>query len=463
MSEDDKQGAVNLVDPGVPADQGISTLGLLMQLGGTLFAAAASLGTFMMMLTPGGRGSEKLWILLILGLCITRSGFHRAAGTELLYGRRTLGHANPLAGVKRYIAIGLAHSVVIFMIMTGKFHVPFKLALGPALGLALWPTVLAVIVTLPRFRRFSEALPIAEDKGFEAASILMVVLGLTGALGTGMFLIIMLNAGGRALSQGPGVLVMLAGVLLFIRSCLHVQAGLSGLRSSTIDRSVELANRYANFGVISAFCASGAVLLLVMGAMNILAVAVVAGLCWMLMAWPLIIRRFYSDRQFNDLMAGDQANVHRRAPDAGLSGLGWLLFAHAMMGAAMMIPQLVLERSDMTRKMYDMMSVMAPSGMRSMRWSAGLVVLQAWAGFELIRMSSVHRVIGNLFAIAAIVITVYISWPMLENMKMISRLGPEGVMKFLPMGIALVIPLVTLVLVNRNISPTARARFRSPA
>jgi hypothetical protein len=461
MSEQDKQPAVKLVDPGVPADQGISTLGLLMQLGGTLFAAAATLGTFIMMLTPGGRGSEKLWVLLILGLCVTRSLFHRMAGTELLYGRRIEGAASPLLGIKRYIAIGLAQSVVMFMILTGKFHVPFKLALGPAIGLALWPATLAVLMMLPRFRRFSEALPVAEDKGFEAASILMVVLGTTGVLGMGLFLVIMLNAGGRALSQGPGVLVMLAAILLFIRSSLHVQAGLSGLRETSIDRSVELANRYANFGVITAFCAAGAVLLLVMGAMNVSALAVVAGLCWMLMAWPLIIRRFYSDRQFADLMAGDQANVHRRAPDAGLSGLGWLLFAHAIMSAAMLIPQLLLDRGDMTRKMYDLMSMMAPSGMRSVWWSAGLIALQAWAGFELIRMSSTHRIIGTVFAIVAIIVTAYVSWPMIENLKLMGRLGPQGVMKFIPLAIALVIPVATLILVNRNITPAARARFRS--
>jgi hypothetical protein len=461
MSEQDKQGAVNLVDPGVPADQGISTLGLLMQLGGTLFAAAATLGTFIMMLTQGGRGDEKLWILLILGLCVTRSMFHRMAGTELLYGRRIEGAASPLLGVKRYVAIALAHSLVMFMIMTGKFHVPFKLALGPALGLALWPAALAALMMLPRFRRFSDALPVAEDKGFEAASILMVILGTTGVLGTGLFLVIMLNAGGHALSEGPGVLIMLAAILLFLRSCLHVQAGLSGLRETSIDRSVELASRYANFGVISSFCAAGAVLLLVMRAMDVSALAVVAGLCWMLMAWPMIIRRFYSDRQFADLMAGDQANVHRRSPDAGLSGLGWLLFAHAIMSAALLIPQLLVDRGDMTRKMYDLLSVVGPTGMRSIWWSVGLVALQAWAGFELIRMSSTHRIIGTVFAIVTIIVSVYISWPLLQNLKMLGRLGPEGIMKFIPMAIQLVLPVVTLILVNRNIAPTARARFRS--
>ncbi len=459
------QDAVNLVDPGVPADQGLSSLGLLMQLGGSLFAAVATLGTFVTILTMGigGRGDQRLWILLILALCVTRSVFHRMAGTELLYGKRSLeGSASPLGGVKRYIVVGLAQSAILFMIMTGKFHVDFKLAIGPALGLAVWPATLAILISLPRFRRFNTGLPVAEDKGFEAASILMTVLGTTGVLGTGLFLIVMLDAGGRMLSQGPGVLLMLATVMLVIRSCLHVQAGLSGLRETSVDRAVELANRYANFGVISAFCAGGALLLLMMsGRMDISALAIVAGLCWMLMAWPLIIRRFFSDRQFADLMQGDQANLHRRAPDAGLSGLGWLLFAQALMSASMLIPQLVVSPGEMSRKMFEAMAMFGGGGTRSIWFSVALVALQAWAGFEMIRMSSIQRIIGTVFSIVAIIVSVYLTWPVLQQLKHIGRMGPQGVMMFVPMAIQLVIPIATLILVNRNIAPTARARFRS--
>lgn len=466
MSDENKQTPVSLVDPGVPADQGLSALGLLMQLGGSLFAAIATLATFMMLITSGGRGGDKALVLLVLGASITRSIFHRAAGTELLYGTRSLDQTQaPLAGVKRYILVALAQSALVFLVLAAKFGAPMKLSLGIGLGFIAWPLTLAVLLQLPRFKRFQTELPVSEDKGFEAASILMVVLGTCGVLGAGAFLIVMLDAGGRMM-QGPGVLILLATILLVIRSCLHVQAGLSGLRETSVDRSVELANRYANFGVISAFCAGGSLLLLMMammrGRFDPTGLIVVVGLCWMLMAWPLIIRRFFSDRQFADLMAGDQANLHRRAPDAGLTGLGWLLFAHAIMSAALLVPQLLVPPESMTRGMGEMMAMFGGGAMRSLWWSAGLIALQAWAGFELVRMSSTHRIVGTVYAIVAIIISVYLTWPVLQAMKHIGRMGPSAVTMFIPLAIQLVIPIATLVLVNRNVAPTARARFRTP-
>ena len=466
MSDENKQTPVSLVDPGVPADQGLSALGLLMQLGGSLFAAIATLATFTLLITGGGRGGDKALILLVLGASITRSIFHRAAGTELLYGARNLDRTqSPLAGVKRYILIGLAQSALVLLVLVGKFGVPMKLGLGIGLGFAAWPATLAILLQLPRFKRFTLEMPVAEDKGFESASILMTVLGVCGVLGSAAFLIVMLDGGGRMM-QGPGVLILIATILLVIRSGLHMQAGLSGLRQTSVDRSVELANRYANFGIISAFCAGGSLLLLMMalmrGRFDPTGLIMVVGLAWMLMAWPLIIRRFFSERQFADLMAGDQANLHRRAPDAGLTGLGWLLFAHAIMSAALLIPQIIVPPGSMSRGMGEAMMMLGNAGTRSIWFSAGLIALQAWAGMELVRMSSTHRIIGTVYAIVAIIVSVYLTWPVLQAMKHIGRMGPSAVTMFIPMAIQLVIPIATLILVNRNNAPTAQARFRTP-
>jgi hypothetical protein len=464
MIEQKQEGVVELTDAGVPADQGLSSLGLLMQLAGNLFAAYAGLLTFTMLIAMRGSG-ETLWMIVLLGACITRSIFHRNAGTQLLYGSPSLqmteGSNQRLAGVRRYIVVALLQTLLVGAMLGGKFHAPGKIVLGLVLGLAVWPVTLAVLMALPRFRRYKNDLPLTEDKGFEGASILMTVLGLCGLLGTGTVLMILLDLPGNALTKGPGVLIALALAMLCVRSFFHVQAGFAGLRETSVDRSVELANRYANFGVISSFCAGGAMLLFVMSLqMSVIGLVMICGVCWILLTWPLIIRRFFSDRQFADLLAGDEAPTHRRSPDAGLTGLGWLLLAHAAFSASFLIPQVMLAEGGGGRELQAMMALGGTLGIRSVWFTVGTVVLQGWAGFELIRMSPQSRIVASVFGVVASVVTVYVSWPMLKMFKHMHGMDKEGMFMLLPMALGLIIPVATILLVNRKIAPTARARFR---
>jgi len=462
---------VELVDAGVPADQGLSALGMLMQLAGSVFSAYVALISFMLLFTLGstrGQGSETLFIFLILGLCIGRSLMHRSAGAQLLYGDPNI-QGGRMRGVQRYITFALAQSAILGLLFKFKFEMPGKVAFAIAVGLALWPALLAGMLALPRFRRFKDELPITEDKGFEGASILMSVLGLCGLIAVVACLILVFKMPGKELTRGMNILLPLSLILLVVRSVFHVQAGLSGLRETSVDKSVELANRYANFGVISSFCVGGALLLFIMAqAMSVAGLAIVAGISWMLLAWPMIVRRFFSDRQFADLLAGDQAPVHRRSPDAGLTWLGWLLIAYATFTASFVIPQLILgvdsgmmggghHRGGMDPT--DMMGIFASVGMRSIWWSVGLLALQGWAGFELVRMSPHSRMIATIFGVAGVAITVYINWPMMQMLRH-GGMGAMEVVALAPLALALVIPVATLLLVNRKIAPTAVARMR---
>ena len=464
MAEQKEENVVGLVGAGVPADQGLSSLGMLMQLGGNLFAAMGALLAFAMLFALRGSG-EVLWMLLVLIAGVARSLLHRAAGTQLLYGAPGFsedGKNNRLSGIRRYIAFALMHTALVGAMLGGKFHFELEVVAGIVLGLAVWPVMLAVVLALPRFRRFKDDLPLTEDKGFEGASILMTVLGLVGVAGAGTALIVLLDLPGRM--PGQLVLVMLALVMLVIRSVLHVQAGLSGLRETNVDRSVELANRYANFGVISSFCGGGALLLMVMGSADLGGLVGVCVVSWMLMSWPLIIRRFFSDRQFADLLAGEAAPMHRRAPDAGLTGLGWLLIAAAAYSASFLFVQLFAGDDRTTREMQALLALGGAGGVRSVWFSVGMVVLQAWAGFELVRMSPQSRIIATVFGIVGAIVAVYINLPVLDALK--GARGIIGNTEALMLGslaMALILPVATVVLVNRKIAPTARARFRKPA
>ncbi|MDB4958572.1 MAG: hypothetical protein JWO36_6141 [Myxococcales bacterium] len=454
MSQNDKgaSGVVDLLDAGIPADQGLSSLGLLLQLAGNVFAAAAGVLMFELL---DGRDS-KTWLFLIFGSSIARSLLQRAGGTQMLYGTSSV---DRMAGVRRYIVFAIVQTIVVTGVCVFELEAPKLEALGIAGGLAAWPAILAIILALPRFKRFRHDLPPTEDKGFEGTAILMTVLGLGGVCAMGSILIMLLDTGGEV-EKGAGVLVVLALAMLALRSLIHVQAGMSGLRETSVDRSVELASRYANFGVVSSFCAAGAMLMYAMsGSVDVVLLAMICGMCWVLMSWPMIIRRFYSDRQFADLLAGEAAPLHRRAPDAGLTSLGWLLIAHAGLGVSLMVPTLASHRHDATW----LLAVLGAFGVRSIWWSVGLVILQAWAGYELVRMSPHSRILATVFGIVGTAVHLYISWPLLQTITNARGLADQSFAAFTlgPVAMAVIIPVATVVLVNRKIAPTAKARFRS--
>jgi hypothetical protein len=471
MTEPNQPKVVELVDAGVPADQGLSSLGMLMQLAGNLFAAYMSLTTFAMLVlsSRAGNGNETLWVLLLLGAAITRSLVHRSAGAQLLYGVGGSGQGNRMAGIQRYLVVAFGQSALTGLILKWKFGLDAKMAFGITAGLALWPAVLAGLLALPRFKRFKDDLPLTEDKGFEGASILMTVLGLCGLVGGGTALLYLLDLPGSALTKGPGVLLILSLAMLVVRSAIHIQAGFSGLRETSVDRSVELANRYANFGVISSFCAGGAIMLFIMSvSFDLTGLAVICGLVWMLMSWPLIVRRFFADRQFADLLAGSEAPVHRRSPDAGLTWLGWLLVSHAVFTASFLIPTLLMSGGGhhMSRGMDGLTGMMALGGsvgLRSIWWSVGLVVLQAWGGYELVRMSAQSRIVATAYGVIGVAVTIYLNWPLIQMIRHSHGPGMSETLAMGPLVLALIIPIATIVLVNRKIAPTARARFRPKA
>jgi hypothetical protein len=464
MSEPNQPPVVDLVDAGVPADQGLASLGKLMQLAGNLFAAAGAVVALVVLSTgvrARGDGSGVM-LFALLGGGVVRSLVHYYAGTQLLYAE---GGGGRLAGVRRYVQLGVAHSLAFGAFAAWKLQFPATQALALAAGLAAWPVTLAVVFSLPRFRRFQMDLPIAEDKGFEGAAILMTVLGLCGLFVSAAMLLVLLDLPGAVLQHGPTVLVVLAVAMLVARSAMHVRAGLSGLRETSIDRSVELVHRYANFGVIAAFCCGGAMLLMLMSAsVNLIGLAVVCALVWMLMAWPLIVRRFFADRQFADLLAGSDAPLHRRAPDAGATALGWLLFAHAAYSLSFAIPALAapeLANNDGGPEIMRALAAMATaSGGHVMFWSLGMVLLQGWAGFELVGASRRARAVATAYGVLSAGFALYVQWPQLDAMR--HAVDMSASFAIMPLAISLVLPISTILLVNRRLAPTMRARFRTP-
>ncbi len=464
---------VELPDPGVPADRGLASLGLLMQLGGGVLAAAGGVFALLALATlrelRDGPPGPAVWVLAVVALCVARSLVHRAAGEELLYGgrRREGGRAaSPLDGVRRYVAVALGQTILLALVCHAKLGVPLGDVVACSAGLAVWPLVLGGILASGALARHEAAIPHGEDKGFEGASILMAVLGAAGVLASGAILVAELGAGYPELVLGPGLVVVAALGLLLVRSWLQLRAGLGGLRETSADRSVDLANRYAGFGVVSSMWLGGVLLLTAMSnGLDVWGMALVAGLCWLMALWPLIVRRFFNDRQFADLLAGGRVAIHRRAPDAGLTGLGWLLVGHAALSASFLVPQLAAG-PELAGGARWLTSLAAGIGDGSPWWSAGVIVLEAWAGTELVRMGPHHRPIAVAYGAIGTAVTLSVMGPILRRAMELSVLGGRGehlVLSLALIAIQLAIPAAAVLLAIRTVAPTARARYRPGA
>jgi len=457
---------VSLPSPGLPADHGLASLGLIMQLAGRTTAALVALLASLAWI--GGRLHPHTGALaVVIALSLARSQLHRAAGRDLAYGRRSLegGAADPFRAVRAYVGFAIVHAAAIGGIAAAVFGQPWRAAAGIGGALALWPCALAVISRLPRVRPLRAGMPLGEDRGLEGASIVMTVLGSYGLLSTGAIVVMLGALSPHHVQHGWGAMLVVVFALLAVRSAMHVRAGLAGLRDSSFrpsfDRPCELAGRYAAFGVISAFCVGGVLLLLAMSErLTPDAILSVAVACWLLITWPLIVKRYFSQRQFAELLAGDRL-PHRRAPDTGLTALGWLLTGHATLVAGVLLIQLTAHPQ--LGRAAD--NALVFSGLAVGRWwlvDAGLaaasIVLELAAAAALIRMSDQRRAITTIYALFTAVVALAPAVPVVASPG--HPLSLWTAIQLLPSAVQLVMPVAALVLVHRVVMPAARARYR---
>jgi hypothetical protein len=466
---------IAIADASLPVDGGLSGLGLVMSLAGALFLVmaigAGAMMVFSLLLASGnlrGAGTMVLIALAVLTTTIMRSWAHRAAGQRLLYD----GPGTPRAALRRYVVFSAVQTALI-VVALGSQGTPGKILGVLVVGLASWPVALAIALAGARFQALldQQTIPQGEDKGFEGAAILMVVLGLTGLLFGAVMATGTLTAIGSMMEVAPllglGLIAIVA--MMVVRSWFHLRAGLRGVREAHCDRAAEAVAGYSNFAVLAGAIICGLLFLMMLGASRgrmagetvFIGLITVAFLMWALAAWPLLVRRFFVERQFADLLLDSKA-THTRARDRGLTTLGWFLFGQAVLSLSMALPALMtgpLDPEDYHRAS-DPISQLAltfqPGG-TSPWWSIGTAALQLVASWQLIRMRPNHQALVTLWGAAAALVAIYIHYPMLTEM---TRGAVEGAfgggaalasnLSFMAVAISLVTPIATLILVNRK-------------
>jgi hypothetical protein len=451
----------------VPADHGLGSLGLLMQLGGTLGMAAAAAVAIPAAIYGERTSSVVFFFALLYGV---RAAFHRVAGSAVLYG--TGGH--PRRSVVTYLCVAACHSVVTLLLL--RRYVDDALLLRIAGLLLAWPAVLLACVSLPRpGRLLARAVPPAEDHGFEGASVLMTVLGSAGLACAALILAVLVEIPalpgllGVAAGGDEGLvrlLVLAACGLCVLRAVVHLRAGVRGATGAGFEAHQARAARY---GAVGGATAAGVALLLA-GAIAVstgnLALVLIVGICAreILGAWPAILRRLHAERGFDVYLAGDRAPAFRRAPDAGLMALGWLLVA---LGTPALAQCLVAVLAG------DRAAWPVEPGMLSLGdgWRTLLMAgLQVWAGVALLGASARARRIVAVYGMVAVGLALGSATFALADAFSLGMAGAhdgaqalDGVAilaRLAGAGVELAVPCAALWLVERTALPRAVALTR---
>lgn len=456
----------HLAGPRMPADHGLSSLGLLMQLAGSIFMVTAG---FMALMPIFGGGAPGLWVLfLVAAMAAVRSAFHRAAGSDLVYGSPR----GPFSGVHTYVVVsGLQTAATLALLWFQGLRLGFGGMLSLVILLMAWPATLAVLLRRPRLRALVESgeIPPAEDNGFEGVAVLMALLGAVGTCVAGLMLVLLFKLPSEALSSPHALLTLGVFGMLLVRSVMHTVAGIKGTSGIDADGATESASRYFSFGVVSSVIAGAALLLQMMtSGFHPALILVIASVVYLLLLWPLLVRRFFTERNFSIFLAGSEAPVHRRAPDAGLTALGWLLLGFGVFGLATSLPGALFGGGGELDNLFGTMggsdALLGDFG-RSPWWGVGLAALQAWAGFELTEMSDRSQLAATIYAGVGTVLTIYLYLPVLDQLGGASRVLGLGSAMLQPLiygqiVLALIVPIGTLILVHRKITPDASARLR---
>lgn len=451
--------------PQPPADQGLSSLGLIMTLVGSVMAplvGALLLGQIRVAAARetalsgmgGSNDSVTLWLFLIMIAGVVRSLVHRMAGLRLWRDAPT--DPPSLSGLTTYLIASAAHTGLVVLFLKVHDDTSMGALLGTAVLMMAWPAAIYGITRMRRFQALAPRIPLAEDNGFEGLAVLMAIFGFIGLVCSVVFTILGFSL--RDEASGTANLFMLVGVALTVRSIIHLNVGARAVRGTAVNAASDFV-RYGDVGVvIGAVVGAVLTLWLFMESLDFFAMAFGVAVMLGLIAWPTIVRRFVIWRHLADVATD---TVRRRSPDAGITALGWLLLGGAAIALGSYVAATLWESGIRARSATMVMyaaSIPLDENSRDW-WTLPLGLAQLWAALELLAVTPRRRAVASLWALAALLATA-IEW--LPDLPDLAKLPLEQRAMGYAIFLLILTPAVaTLLLVNRAQVPIATARIKS--
>jgi hypothetical protein len=434
-------------NPRLPADLGLPALGLLAQLQALFVTAYLVLVAFVGIL-PYSEGGSRVGVIGLLILGTTRAGLHNAAG-------RALTARSPLlfGAVRRYIIAAVVTTLAMGAILTALIDgVPLQVYVVLVVLCLAWPAALGVLVFRRDVRAAFDAADtfdlslVPGDRSIEGVGVLMTVLASVGLAAALMGLTLLLELWSPSIEI---VLLVILAILLAVRAALHLDAGIRAIRGVTLHRFDQLAARYLYIavGTVGAF----ALFLLISShgrGLPLLVVTIMLG-SLMLMAWPLVVRRFAIQVRFDDIGDADQVPFGP-APDRGLTAFGYLLAVLGTSQLAMSLAALLVGTPDIGMLMYVETTDVPFEPMQLVAVGTSLVTL--WAAREAIVMSARRHVAIYVYA-AVMVAAAALDWIVDGFPLMDGHTATAAVATVALLGAQVAVPLTGVLLVRRRLPP----------
>jgi len=472
---------------------GLVSLGLIMQLAGSIVAAylvALSLEPLLswffgeslrlrnyhqyvgrVVPTP----AWHLWLLA--GAAIIRALLHRRAGTAMLYR-----HRGALSALWMYLAAAFLHTgLCLALLHLDRSDPIYGLTIVALVGTA-WPVCLLAAAARPGFRRALRGGPAATgETAPDEVATLTIFLGLVGA----MVALFAVYASIEEPDRYASWTITAIGLLLLVRAFAQLISGLR-VAGRVPGESERLATAgYVRVGLIASILAGAALLIHLSGSLVTSAyeydgyrgrhfahhfhsssLARHALIAYLIVLWPVLLRQFVKTRQ---AMTTTSAVVSRR-PDAALGALGWCLLAVGALQLVLVLlglfagpngPSIVWDWASH----YDL----AAEGGARPAWIQILVIItQIWTALELLGGTTRRRAAATAYAAcASLAIILSIQGDMAFLMRTIGAgvQSPASLLTCFQIAFPLVVPIASLVFVQhhlrRETSPPSTAEISS--
>lgn len=428
-------------NPRLPADAGLTILGLLMEAAGGVLGLVALTLIFTALL-PNGFG----WLIAIVGLLSAlRSAAQYRAGRMLV----EQGPAGA-GGVETYLLAAGVHTAICAVLLTVKLAPPgILVAFGAALSMA-WPLLVVFISrrggarAAIRAAKDADVRLVAEDRGLTALGILMM---LGGVMALAVWTASALGAlmGGLMKAGFMGLIGLALTALFGVRAFFGFQAGRIAARTRDPHRFHAAFERYGSF----AFASVGllGLLLLVVslfaGAGGILGFAMMlpALLAWQV--WPRAVRHYAERNLPEGTFSDERLPAVRRPRDAGLTGLGAVLLAIGLPGVITPLAALIVGQTELPDQFQGALAD-----------PVGLVTgpLALAAGWCLFNMTERFRAVAVLYGVVATGIGVWGGvTTIIELTDMAGFGGPQlALLAGVQVALALALPVTVLWLALRH-------------